>query len=76
MQKKRGLGKGLEVLLTDTPALDGVLAHDSIEAGRGSVANDERENGLGEICQQLLQEAEALRILMLEFELIVRADLR
>jgi hypothetical protein len=74
----RGLGKGLEQLLTDTPNLTAPEpAAESLSVGGNPTkpAHTTAETLQSERLQ-LLQEAEALRILMLEFELIARADLR
>jgi hypothetical protein len=71
--KKRGLGRGLEVLLAESPALEGRQ-----EAPTASVSDDER--ALIELIQQerinLLQEAEALKVLMDELESMIRTELR
>jgi hypothetical protein len=74
-RKRGGLGRGLEVLLADTESME-ALQHQAIAQNVSqmqpapAIASD-----MGNERAQLLKEAEALRILMLEFELLVRADL-
>ncbi len=76
-RKRGGLGRGLEVLLADTQPFDATQtastnAAEPIAAPQATpIPNEILHNERLE----LLNEAEALRILMLEFELIVRADL-
>jgi hypothetical protein len=76
-RKRGGLGRGLEVLLADTQAMDAIQssssgATDNTQAMQTSAASEE---ALRNERLELLKEAEALRILLLQFELIVRADL-
>jgi hypothetical protein len=82
--RKGGLGRGLEALLADDPS-KAESAHQSKDASRdemrsaytaeqagamvGSIKNIQKEH------RTLLEEAEALKTLMEEFESIVRADL-
>lgn len=71
--KKRGLGRGLEVLLTEAPALEGLQQKPSVSEnvdGQALIEIIKREN------LNLLQEAEALKSLLDEFESIIRAELR
>jgi len=71
--KKRGLGRGLEVLLTEAPALEGLQQQPSVSEnvdGQALIEIIKREN------LNLLQEAEALKSLLDEFESIIRAELR
>jgi len=65
------------MLLADTKSLDTFHATSTIPTENGnSVENTQpSRNILRSECLQLLKEAEALRILMLEFELTIRADL-
>ena len=76
-EKKRGLGRGLEVLLADTQSMDALHSTSVNPAEQGKPAENTQtsNDALRTECLQLLKEAEALRILMLEFELIIRADL-
>lgn len=75
--RKRGLGRGLEVLLADTQPLDATQSTSAKPAAAASTPEVAQTAGvmLHDERLQLLREAEALRILMLEFELIMRADL-
>lgn len=73
-EKKRGLGRGLEVLLADTQALDGLNVPDAAEAP-GQQPTSSVPGGWAEERRLLLQEAETLRVLLLEFELMIRAEL-
>ena len=71
--KKRGLGRGLEVLLAEAPALEGLQQMPAVsENVDGQAVNEiirrERLN--------LLQEAEALKSFLDEVESIIRAELR
>ncbi|TAL43340.1 MAG: hypothetical protein EPN89_15945 [Methylovulum sp.] len=74
--KKRGLGRGLEVLLADTSSHG--------DAQQVTVAIDEHHDEPASLLQEhlqqeqlnLLQEAEALKHLIDEFELIIRAGLQ
>jgi len=70
--KKRGLGRGLEVLLTQAPALEGLQQSADGEDGdaRTLIEMIQREH------LALLQEAEDLKKLLDEFESIIRAELR
>lgn len=74
--KKRGLGRGLEVLLADTSA-PGDAQHAPVTTNHN---HDESTNLLIENLQKekqyLLQEAEALKLMIDEFELIIRAGLQ
>ncbi|MDD2725090.1 MAG: hypothetical protein PHH59_13850 [Methylovulum sp.] len=84
-EKKRGLGRGLEVLLADTQSMDALHSTstnpadanpaDPAEKGKPAENTQTSNDALRTECLQLLKEAEALRILLLEFELIIRADL-
>lgn len=73
--KKRGLGRGLEVLLADTSSMDD-LPQPSISA---EPANNQVAMALALLDhlqkekQNLLLEAEALKSLLDEFESILRA---
>lgn len=76
--KKRGLGRGLEVLLADTPSLEGLqqqtpvnveLTNAQAIAGQTLLENLQREK------LSLLQEAQALKSLLDEVESIIRAGL-
>ncbi|MFZ2450407.1 MAG: hypothetical protein WAW36_07810 [Methylovulum miyakonense] len=75
--RKRGLGRGLEVLLADTQPLDATQSSSAKPAAAASTQEvaQTASGTLHDERLQLLKEAEALRILMLEFELIMRADL-
>jgi len=76
--QKRGLGRGLEVLLADSSALGGLqqesLAIEKIEEQavmpQTQIEKIQREHA------QLLGEVEALKSLLNEFELIVRSELQ
>ena len=70
--KKRGLGRGLEVLLAQAPALEGLQQSSDGEDGDGRALIEmiQREHSA------LLQEAENLKKLLDEFESIIRAELR
>ncbi len=71
--KKRGLGRGLEVLLAEAPALEGLQQKPRVSEnvdGQALIEFIQREN-----CK-LLQEAEALKSLLDEYESIIRAELR
>lgn len=75
-ERKRGLGRGLEVLLADTTSMESAPsggAQPEIQQPAPNLAPE--TEALGKELSQLLKEAEALRILMLEFEMIVQADL-
>lgn len=76
-RRRGGLGRGLEVLLADTQSMETLQATspgttDNAQAPQTNTANQE---ALSNERLELLKEAEALRTLMLQFELIVRADL-
>jgi hypothetical protein len=76
--QKRGLGRGLEVLLGDSPTLVG-LQQDSVTIEkideRTLLAQKQIENIQKEQVR-LLAEAEALKSLLDEFEAIIRAGLQ
>lgn len=76
--QKRGLGRGLEVLLGDSSTLVG-LQKDSVTVEkideRTLLAQKQIENILKEQVR-LLAEAEALKSLLDEFEAIIRAELQ
>jgi len=73
--KKRGLGRGLEVLLADTsikddlpqPSTSSELTNNKVAMALTSLEHLQKEK------QNLLLEAEALKILLDEFESILRA---
>lgn len=75
--KKRGLGRGLEVLLADT------AAGENLPQKLVSIDDDTKQQKIAQISintlqgehQNLLREAELLKSLMDEFESIVRAGL-
>lgn len=77
-RKRGGLGRGLEVLLVDTSPVKNAAVppatapETAIAADASTIA---LQGALHVERKQLLQEAEALRILLLEFDLLVRADL-
>jgi hypothetical protein len=68
--QKRGLGRGLEVLLTDSPALEGLQ--------QNPVLTPEKTNDRTVMSQLLiesiLEEAEALKSLLDEVESIIRTE--
>ena len=76
--QKRGLGRGLEVLLTNTSALIGLQKDpvtiekidDRTVMAQLLIENIQREH------VRLLEEAEALKSLLDEFESIIRAELQ
>ena len=76
--QKRGLGRGLEVLLTNSSALLGLqqdpVAIEKID-DRTAIAQMLIENIQREHVR-LLEEAEALKSLLDEFESIIRAELQ
>ena len=76
--QKRGLGRGLEVLLADSSALEGLqqdpVAIEKID-GRTVMAQKLIEN-IQRDHVRLLEEAEALKSLLDEFESIIRAELQ
>jgi hypothetical protein len=76
--QKRGLGRGLEVLLGDTSTLDG-LQQDPVTIEqldeRSVLAQNINENIQKEHVR-LLEEAEALKSLLDEFESIIRTELQ
>lgn len=74
-RKRGGLGRGLEVLLADTESMEALQHQASSQNPDQPRPIPANTSGLGDERAQLLKEAEALRILMLEFELLVRADL-
>ena len=76
-RKRGGLGRGLEVLLADTQAMDAIQSTSSggMDNAKVSQPSAASEETLRKERLELLKEAEALRILLLQFELIVRADL-
>lgn len=64
MQKKRGLGRGLEVLLADTGSLDNQnLTLDAINAEASALLQQLQQEHA-----RVLQEAEALQLLLAEVE--------
>lgn len=73
--KKRGLGRGLEVLLADTSTMDDLpqpstgteLTNNQVVMALALLDNLQKEK------QNLLLEAEALKSLLDEFESIIRA---
>lgn len=71
--KKRGLGRGLEVLLAEAPALEG------LQQSR-ALSEDADVQALIELVRKehlnLLQEAEDLKRMLDEFESIIRSELR
>jgi hypothetical protein len=71
--KKRGLGRGLEVLLTEAPALEGLQQTQA-------PLEDTDAQALIEMVHTeylaLLQEAEDLKKMLDEFESMIRAELR
>ena len=71
--KKRGLGRGLEVLLAEAPALEGLQQSHAL-------SEDADVQALIELVRKehlnLLQEAEDLKKMLDEFESIIRAELR
>jgi hypothetical protein len=77
-RKRGGLGRGLEVLLADTQLMDVAQAAssnkttDNAQTPQSAATTEEAFHNER---LELLKEAEALRILLLQFELIVRADL-
>jgi ParB-like chromosome segregation protein Spo0J len=76
--QKRGLGRGLEVLLANTSALIGLQKDpvtiekidDRTVMAQMLIENIQREH------VRLLEEAEALKSLLDEFESIIRAELQ
>jgi ParB-like chromosome segregation protein Spo0J len=74
---KRGLGRGLEVLLADKSGLAGIEQasaavnemDDQLAVAQALIENLQREN------QELLSEVETLKNLLDELESIIRADL-
>lgn len=76
--QKRGLGRGLEVLLADPSALERLqqepVAIEKIDdrtvKAQKLIENIQREH------VRLLEEAEALKSLLDEFESIIRAELK
>jgi ParB-like chromosome segregation protein Spo0J len=76
--QKRGLGRGLEVLLADSSALKGLQQEpvaiakmdDRTVKAQKLIENIQREHA------RLLEEAEALKSLLDEFESIIRAELQ
>ena len=76
--QKRGLGRGLEVLLADSSAIEGLQQRpvtiekidDRTVMAQMLFENMQREHA------RLLEEAEALKSLLDEFESIVRAELQ
>jgi len=74
--KKRGLGRGLEVLLADTSSPEEVQhAPATVEGDHDGPTMSLIEN-LQKEKQDLLHEAEALKLMIDEFELIIRAGLQ
>ncbi|MDO9105764.1 MAG: hypothetical protein Q7U57_12495 [Methylovulum sp.] len=74
--KKRGLGRGLEVLLADTAAQGEAptpltIDHDGLAMSTTLLLENLHKEKL-----TILQEAEALKLLIDEFELIIRAGLQ
>lgn len=80
-KKRGGLGRGLEVLLADTSPVEDAAPPPTAAAAETATAAVADTNtvalqtALQAERKHLLQEAEALRILLLEFDLLVRADL-
>lgn len=76
-RKRGGLGRGLEVLLADTQPFEATQTAptNAAEPSAAKQATPIPDETLHNERLELLKEAEALRILMLEFELIVRTDL-
>jgi ParB-like chromosome segregation protein Spo0J len=76
--QKRGLGRGLEVLLADSSALEGLQQElaaiekidDRTVIAQLLIENIQREH------VRLLEEAEALKSLLDEFESIIRTELQ
>lgn len=76
--QKRGLGRGLEVLLADSSSLEGLqqepVAIEKVDnrtvMAQKLIENIQREH------VRLLEEAEALKSLLDEFESIIRAELQ
>ena len=74
---KRGLGRGLEVLLTDISSLSGIeqVSHssneldDQLAVAQALIEKLQKENS------ELLSEVETLKNLLDELESIMRADL-
>jgi hypothetical protein len=72
--QKRGLGRGLEVLLADSSASEG-LQHEPVAIEK----IDDRTIMAQILIEEhirLLEEAEALKSLLDEFESIIRAELQ
>lgn len=74
-RKRGGLGRGLEVLLADTESMEALQHQATVQNPSQTQPTPAIRADMGDERMQLLKEAEALRILMLEFELLVRADL-
>ncbi|MDD5271821.1 MAG: hypothetical protein PHU14_03790 [Methylovulum sp.] len=72
---KRGLGRGLDELLADTSSMEALQVRPSATDDGKDAERAAAEANLNDERAQLLKEAEALRILMLEFELLIRAEL-
>ncbi len=74
---KRGLGRGLEVLLADVSSLAGIEQASSaanemdnqLAIAQSMIENLQRDN------RELLSEVEALKNLLDELELFIRSDL-
>jgi predicted nucleic acid-binding Zn-ribbon protein len=72
---KRGLGRGLEVLLADTSSLAGTEQasandmDDRLVEAQALIENLQKEN------QELMSEVEALRNLLVELESMIKANL-
>ncbi len=74
---KRGLGRGLEVLLADVSSLAGIEhsaqasneLDDQLAVAQGLIENLQRENS------ELLSEVETLKNLLQELESIIRTEL-
>ncbi len=74
--KKRGLGRGLEILLADTATQENLQYPPVIIDNSGDEQTKLLIEHLHQEKQSLLQEAEALRHLINEFELMIRAELQ
>ncbi|MDD5461013.1 MAG: hypothetical protein PHG00_05185 [Methylococcales bacterium] len=68
--QKRGLGRGLEVLLTDSPALEGLQQNAVITSDK----TVDRTVISKILIESILEEAEALKSLLDEVESIIRTE--
>ena len=68
--QKRGLGRGLEVLLTGSPALEGLQQNAVMTPEK----TDDRTVMSQLLIESILEEAEALKSLLDEVESIIRTE--